>query len=177
MVVTSGDPVNGVPARLWVVDFDGDGFSIAQTLDVPDDPQDIVVEDLDGDGPCDVVLSFLDGTLRVFTADGAGGLEAASELSVGDAASDLEVADLDADGHLDLIAVASDEVAVLAGQGDGTFVAGPGVSATPFEIRLADADGDGAPDLIANRVVGAFPNTTNELDAYRGFCDGASGRP
>jgi hypothetical protein len=68
----------------------------------------------------------------------------------------VAIGDLNGDRVPDLVsAVGSNQVAVLTGNGDGSFAQGGfyGVGRYPAAVAIADLNGDGTPDLaVANRV-------------------------
>jgi hypothetical protein len=70
-------------------------------------------------------------------------------------ASEVRAADMDGDGKLDLVAVGTEGVSILYGEGDGTFGArvnyalGGGLGLhNHIQIALTDLNGDGARDMI-----------------------------
>jgi len=128
------------------------------------DPRTLAVGDFNGDGKRD--LAYLDGSfpslLHILLGNGDGTFQHGSDivlpLGIGGA---ITIADVNNDGHQDLLIGGGNqfqaEVAVLLGQGNGSFSA-PIISqfATtttsfadiPFTFGVADFNGDAAADLI-----------------------------
>lgn len=123
------------------------------------------LEDLDADGDLDaVVICAASGpaSLHVLRNDGLGRydetsvttLASSSITAVGNGAS-IVLEDLDGDGHLDVAAaLPTDRVAVLLGNGDGTFAAPNyvAVSGALASLSGGDVDGDGDVDLVLRRT-------------------------
>jgi hypothetical protein len=131
----ASDTQGGYPEGLITGDFNGDGF------------QDIAVANTN-DGGEDVAILLNDGT---------GNFLAPVTYSLSNSFYTLQmaVADLNGDGKLDLIVPLSSgqDVAILLGNGDGTFqaeadLAMPG--AYPFGATVADFNGDGKADLAVS---------------------------
>ena len=81
---------------------------------------------------------------------------------------------MNGDGRLDLVAVGVfQDVALLAGNGDGTFQAAVHLNAgeSPRDLAVADIDGDGKPDLIvANGDVGHPTSAKNYVSIVLNKC-------
>src|SRR5262249_31656456 len=112
--------------------------------------------DVDEDGAPDlVVTSYYDSSLAILRGMGDGSFVPAEFLNTGAQARAVEVADMDLDGHLDLVVTQwSDWVRVLKGDGAGGFTIGPAYASgyDPWDIAVADVNGDGWPDIMtANR--------------------------
>lgn len=123
-------------------------FNTGQLLDVqPDDLTDLVVAEASGD-------------LLVFLGRQAGGFLSPLTLSAGVQVKDLAVAHLDEDGLLDLVVVADgrDEVALLLGNGDGSFRAASNLRVrAPGKATAARLNQDALDDLvIAGQAGGSF---------------------
>jgi len=134
----------------------------------------LAVGDLNGDGALDVVAPDSEGsTLSVFLGTGDGTLLAAKQFPCGYNPADIKVADLNLDGLPDIVTTNDSgpgnagTVAVLAGNGDGTFVPyvafGTGIG--PQSVSIGDLDGDTLPDLVvANKndgTVSVLLNTSH----------------
>lgn len=99
-----------------------------------------------------------------------GTFEAAKSFEVGAVPDGLAAADINHDGHLDLVVAdfggtaGTPDMAVLLGNGDGTFqtarhfTAGPGF---PFSVALADFNGDGNLDAVVAQ--GGFSGAVSVL--------------
>jgi len=112
-------------------------------------PNAVTIDDVNGDGRPDVlVANSLGLEVRLGIGDGTVGPAIATASS----ASRFVVAgDLDGDGKSDVVLSADSlHVAVLKGNGDGTFQAPVtfGVAKGPAAAVLTDLNGDGHPDLV-----------------------------
>jgi hypothetical protein len=144
------------PSPLLVGDFNGDGRT------------DLLFASAGGQGPVAVLLGHGDAT---FGASGAISLGAGSPTFVAagdfnnDNHADLAVTTLDPDGQ--------SHVAMLLGEGDGTFQAGTNIDLgtfSPMALVSADFNGDGRADLA---VAGLDSTTGNILvDVFLGKGDG-----
>jgi hypothetical protein len=160
-------------SRFVLVDLDGDGvldlvtdlgavarglpggsFDAATPARFPT-RQLFAVADVDGDDVPDLLTLVFDpntNTNLVFVAHGHGDGSFAGGVPVAvGAAAAFAVGDVDGDGRADLVTSGGAGLAVMRGNGNGTFqapVAGP---ADPFavELVLVDLDGDHRLDLIA----------------------------
>jgi hypothetical protein len=127
------------------------------TLPVGDSPRSTAITDVDLDGLQD--LLFVDGdglSVRLGLGDGV----LAPALLYADSALDLcFAADLDVDGDPDvaLLRKYTDDVDLLQGQGDGTFLPLPSLKPNkkPSSVAVADLDADGWADLV---VPNYFPD-------------------
>ncbi len=129
----------------------------------------VAAADVNGDGKLDLVVeNFCDnidecdliarGNVGVLLGNGDGTFQTTVvyELSGTFAVAGVEVADVNGDGKLDLLVAdggggtVPGEVAVLLGNGDGTFqtAVGYGTGGSTTSMALADVNGDGRPDLL-----------------------------
>lgn len=116
----------------------------------------VTVGDFNGDGIADIVVSTDFGTFSVLLGNGSGGFNAPIVSTSTSALGAMWAADLNHDGKLDLVAVntantASPSIAVLLGNGDGTFQpeADYSVPRGLFAVTVGDFNGDGVLDLAA----------------------------
>lgn len=133
----------------------GDGtFAPARNLGACQNPHQVAVGDLTGDGVMDIAVAcWGEPNIAVLAGDGEGGFERMAPIfSGGENPHGLIVADLDSDGILDIAvaALGSSKVGVLMGQGGGRFA--PAVTfdtgSSPHSIKAYDLNGDGALDLV-----------------------------
>jgi hypothetical protein len=165
---TTGTAVNTVVILLG----NGDGtFTLKSNLPVGNKPVGAVTADFNHDGAVDLVVANMnDSTLTVLLGNGDGTFRAPVTIPSTSKSEDptvLSVADFDGDGNLDL-AVAHGgsfgvndlsvpgSIAILLGNGDGTFHAVPEVT-TRFHLNtmdVGDFNADGKPDLVISDYFG-----------------------
>ncbi len=126
-------------------------------------PLDVAVADVDGDDRLDVLTANRDGmSISVFLGRGDGGLEPREPVVLERGATSLAVADVNGDGIRDIVVSVCnpgcDDNAVLIfhGRGDGRFVPADAipVGGVPYNVSLADLDGDGRLDIAASDYPG-----------------------
>jgi hypothetical protein len=184
----SGPTFGCFPGEVGVLLGNGDGtLQTAVTYSSGADvPVAIAVADVNGDGKLDVLVSnqgtddlHLNGAVGVLLGNGDGTFQPPVIYDAGGVGTaGLAVADVNGDGELDVVVTdklgscqTGSTVAVLLGNGDGTFQAAAGFCFTgslPTSVAAADVNGDGRPDLIATNnfgttsgisVVGVLINT------------------
>jgi hypothetical protein len=130
-----------------------------------------VIADFNNDGIPDIAVGLTrgavaPGSVAIFLGDGQGRFTRAGTYGVGPYPRGLRAADLNGDGNMDLVAANNYDhtVSVLLGNGDGTFAApmnftvGINPYAQPFDVAVADFNGDGVPDLAVTND--DFPRET-----------------
>jgi hypothetical protein len=134
-------------------------------------PYGVAVADFNGDGKLDLaVANSNDNTVSILLGNGDGTFTPApgSPVAAGGTPMALAVGDFNGDGKLDLavanwgVASSPNNVAILLGNGNGTFTAAPGspvpvtTSTPPYTVVAGDFNGDGKLDL----AVGGWANDT-----------------
>ncbi len=126
-------------------------------------PGDVFLEDVNGDGKPDIVISNSDGTISILLNKGKGTFGTATVIgsvaALSPHLSSLAFADFNGDGRLDIAAASyypgnySNNVYVLLGNGDGTFQAPITTVAAPEytytnTLAAGDFNKDGKMDLL-----------------------------
>lgn len=130
--------------------------------------------DLNGDGIPDFVVGGcnINGSITVFLSRPDGSLQPGvmygGTAGLGPCLEYVALADFNKDGKIDIATTSPDtnNVLILAGNGDGTFTAGPAFStggSNPYDLVAADFDGDGYPDLAVVNYNGGSGSTVGVL--------------
>jgi hypothetical protein len=152
----------------------GGGAPVTWTIPtvLPAQPLAVVTDDFDLDGNVDfATCSIVGGMVSLFLGDGAGGFTLSGSCSTGSAGPEnLDSGDLDQDGRPDLVVanvnVNGNTLSVLL-QSGAAFVLGPGMPMSspagiqyPFDVAIADFDGD-----LVNDVAVAYNNSAGAQGA------------
>jgi hypothetical protein len=148
----------------------------------------VAVADVNGDGHPDVVVASLgqdNGVVGVLLGNGDGTFQApASYSSGGWTAESVAIADVNGDRHPDLVVTNlcqsstncnNGTVAVLLGNGDGTFQAAVSYDTVvdSDSLAVADLNGDGHPDLVVTNLCQSDPHCDDVVvDVMLGNGDG-----
>ena len=138
----------------------GDGtFQAPVSYATANDPRMVVVADFNGDGKLDLTTANAESeTISVLLGNGDGTFQTHTDNSTAVAGSCISLAagDLRNDGKIDIVAgcQSEGEVAVLLGNGNGTFKAAKAYSvpAGVDDIALGDFNGDGKLDVAVTNA-------------------------
>jgi hypothetical protein len=144
-------------SQIWIASSQGaGGFATAALAITPpcgmDGPHPMHVADFNGDGKDDLLasagyLACASGDFVVYSSLGNGNFGSALISPTSRSVATLQIADIDGDGLLDLAIVDNDYLAILKGNGDGTFAPTNTYLLSPRDVAVGDFNGDGRPDL------------------------------
>ncbi len=135
-------------------------FAPAVSVAVPGNPVWVVAHDLDGNGKLDLAVAAYTGSVQVLLGKGDGTFAAPVGTPVPNQPKPVVVGRFDAGTSADLAVRSTTGVTILAGNGVGSFTAGPTIpfSGIPAWLETADIDGDGISDLlVAEQPPPVFP--------------------
>jgi alpha-tubulin suppressor-like RCC1 family protein len=162
-------------------------FGGGSTVSFTDDPDDVAVGDVDGDGDLDLLTTMpYEEVVGVRLNNGLGSFSGSQNVSVGRYPSSLVVGDLDGDGDLDLVTADDNSIgtaSVRFNNGAGIFSGSQNVSVgnRPQSVAVGDVDGDGDLDLLtanngSNNVSVRFNNGTGIFSGAASVSVGAQPR-
>jgi hypothetical protein len=167
--------VNAVDNSVSVLLNTGNGtFAPQKVYPVGLNPYSMTAADVNGDGIPDIITSNRDdNTVTVLLGNGDGSFRPEEVFQTGKTPRRVAVGDFNGDDRLDLVTVNQGDstASVLLGNGDGTFSSGssaaPAPDLRPFQVAVADLNGDGIPDIVtANR-------SDNSVSVLLGNADGS----
>jgi hypothetical protein len=118
--------------------------------------QDFAVADFNGDGKADVAVVGNGNQISVYLGNGDGTFGAAVNTTPGISGNFMAIAaaDFDGDGIID-VAIGnsqSNNVQIMLGKGDGTFITGSALQTAAGTITVGDLNLDGIPDLAIPHI-------------------------
>ena len=134
-------------------------FTSSGDYPIGDDPVDLAVADLNGDGTPDIVtVNRHDGTLTFLRGNGDGTFSEVGGFPIGSFPAAIEVADLNGDGAADLVVADKDNgtVDVVLGDGNGGFLPQTNLATAdtlPLSVAVGDLNGDGKLDLVSGSAM------------------------
>jgi hypothetical protein len=138
----------------------GDGtFLPASDIAAGQHPISLGVADFDGDGKLDLAVGDAGNTLELLLGNGDGTFQSAKTFAFEGSISSLAVGDFDGDLHPDLalaivpVAPSQPRIAVLLGNGGGTFREGASILNTSGSILASDFNGDHRVDLVVGKSI------------------------
>jgi hypothetical protein len=167
------------------------GLHASQELTVGSPIGDFAAGDVNGDGRADLAVITQDTSinhqaLQIYLGNTDGTLTAMPRLETTFNLTAIALGDMNEDGRLDAVVACGltppSIVVVFAGQGDGTFAAGPPIATTQGGgggVRIGDVDADGHQDVVTILGPAIFFGSCNGggVTLHRGAGDGTLGPP
>ncbi len=134
-------------------------ISLPRYYPIGEQTNSVMTEDLNGDGVPDLTVLH-SGGLSILTGKGNGTFKGPEKYMAGQDPVSVKFEDLNNDGALDVVALKStypedpENISILLGKGDGTFLEAPSFTAgnKPCSLEIADLNNDGHFDLaVANQ--------------------------
>lgn len=167
--------VDGDASQVVVLLGTGRGtFKVGSSMATPAGPVALAIGDFNSDGRWDLVASSADnfGEVTSFLGRGDGTFVPVRSTRVVDGAGNMAVGELNCDGKPDLVVVsqATNNAAVLFGQGDGKFDTGPLLRGQkPTSAVIGFFDNNNNPDIVLGN--GDVSGGVNNI--FLGNCDGS----
>ena len=135
-------------------------FAKKQTIFTGPEPYGIKAADVNKDGNQDLIWFSGGHNIEIHLGDGNGRFAATGPVydTLLGGASEFEVADMNRDGHADIVAAGGHGIAVLRGNGDGTFQ-------TPILFNIVSSSDPGDPAGTVNSLALGDFNKDGKLDA------------
>ncbi|MCX7422559.1 MAG: VCBS repeat-containing protein, partial [Planctomycetia bacterium] len=144
----------------------GDGTFVSAATTVLAPSQDLKVDDFNGDGMADMVVT--NGvTVSVYAGSATAAFQSPTNYPM-PGATRLELGDINGDGHLDVV---GNNSMVMLGRGNGGFYAPTAYGTAPgTTIGLGDINGDGSLDAVSGTALGlnATINGNNDIQLLAG---------
>jgi Big-like domain-containing protein/VCBS repeat protein/FG-GAP repeat protein/exosortase sorting signal-containing protein len=121
---------------------------------------DLAPGELNGNNRLDVAIACSAGQIDILLGNGNGTFAAGTPITLLDSPRAIAIADFDRDGRRDLVVAMvdsdADHVAVLKGNGNGTFAAPERFDsgATPLHVATGDFNADGRADIVTANASG-----------------------
>ncbi len=159
VAVPDADTNNHRTSLVLVTGVQGGTVNAVQSINLGFTPGAVAFGDFNGDGIPDIAVTDQTNNAVDILIGGTGNtFSAPVSYAVGSSPTALAVGELDGDSYPDLVVanVDSDSVTVWRGTSNGSFTAPATYTlpagSTPDAVAIADVNGDGKPDIIANAV-------------------------